>query len=362
MLIIDRYIVKETLGPLLFGVAAFASVFIGSSTLFRIAQIIAKNGPQFSSVAKLFMYSLPPIVVLTFPMAMLLASLLVFGRLSSTSEITAMRNGGLSFLRLAMPVFVIAFAISVFSVWFTEAMVPAANAGYNRIVREEIQHNNTPRLQRHIVVKTVDGDDITRLTYARLLNPETRRLEDLTIQEFANNVLQRVVSAESAVWHKDKWIMYNGLIRDLTAGGNTAQVMTFQQQIMPLAETPEHVALEQKENNEMTITELKQRITILRGQYAPVSELEVELYQRVAVPMASLVFAMIGAPLGLQPNRSSSSIGLGLSIVIILVYYAIMMFTTALGQGGTIPPLLAAFTPDLVGMAAGCWLIWRNNR
>lgn len=75
MRILDKYIIKELLGPFIFGICAFCSVFIGSSTLFRIAQYITEYGASVWSVTKLFVYSLPAIVVLTFPMSMLLASL-----------------------------------------------------------------------------------------------------------------------------------------------------------------------------------------------------------------------------------------------------------------------------------------------
>jgi len=98
MRILDLYILKELLGPFIFGVAAFSSIFIGGGTLFRIAQYVTQYGAGFDVVIKLFVYSLPEIVVLTFPMSMLLASLMSFGRLSSSSEIVAMKSGGLSVL------------------------------------------------------------------------------------------------------------------------------------------------------------------------------------------------------------------------------------------------------------------------
>jgi lipopolysaccharide export system permease protein len=88
---------------------------------------------------------------------------------------------------------------------------------------------------------------------------------------------------------------------------------------------------------------------------------EVELHQRVAIPMASLVFALIGTPLGLSPHRSSSSTGLGFSIVIIFIYYIIMAVSTALGQGGAIPAVLAAWLPNIIGIIAGVYLVRRAS-
>lgn len=362
MRILDKYILKELLGPFIFGICAFSSVFIGTSTLFRIAQMITKFGASITSVIKLFFYSLPSIIVLTFPMSMLLASLLSFGRLSGSSEITAMKSGGMSFYRLSAPVFVVAFCVSIFAVFFGEMVVPAANEGYNRIVRYEIEGNTRPRTQEHIVIKDVKGGSIERLTYARKFDEDQSVMNAVTVQDFENDRLVRVENAEKAVWEKNQWIMYNGIIHDLTPEGNLERSMHFEQQVMPVEKNPGAIAREQKKPEEMSIKELKIHIQTLKREFVKTSVFEVELHQRLAIPMACFVFSLIGTPLGLQPHRSSSSIGLGISIIIIFIYYTIMTITTALGQGGAIPAVLGAWIPNIVGVAAGFFLVRKASQ
>lgn len=359
MRILDKYILKELLGPFIFGIASFSSVFIGTSTIFRIAQYVTKYGASLSSVVKLFLYSLPSIIVLTFPMSMLLASLLAFGRLSGTSEITAMKSGGLSFYRLAVPVFIVAFAVSIFAVVFNEKVVPASNVAYNNIVRTEIEKNTKPKSQEHIVIKDVKQGNIQRLTYARKFDEQTNAMYSVTMEEFDNDKLTRVENAEKAVWEQNNWIMYNGTIHDLSPTGQYQRTMSFNQQIMPVDKSPNEISREQKKPEEMSIQELKQHIGIMQREYLSTSLYEVELHQRIAIPMASLVFALIGTPLGLSPNRSSSSIGLGISILIIFVYYIILAVATALGQGGAIPAVWAAWSPNIIGIIVGCLLVRR---
>ena len=87
-----------------------------------------------------------------------------------------------------------------------------------------------------------------------------------------------------------------------------------------------------------------------------------ELYQRFTIPMASFVFALVGAPLGLQKQRASSSIGFGLSILVIFIYYGVMTFTGALGKGGAMPTLMASLAPDILGIIAGLYLNWKVSR
>ena len=112
----------------------------------------------------------------------------------------------------------------------------------------------------------------------------------------------------------------------------------------------------------MTISELSKQISALKSQLAITNTLKLELYQRYALPLGCLVFALIGAPLGLQPHRASSSMGFGLSVIIILIYYVFLTVCTSLGQAGQIPPLLAAWIPNLIGFAAGFFLIHRASK
>lgn len=362
MRILDKYILKELLGPFLFGIASFSSVFIGTSTLFRIAQYITNYGASISSVVRLFIFSLPEIIVLTFPMSMLLASLLSFGRLSGASEITAMRSGGLSFYRLATPVFIVAFFVSIFATYFNEMVVPASQTAYRYVVRYEIEKNTKPRSQEHIVIKDVKAGSIERLTYARKFDEETSTMQAVTVQDFENDHLVRVENAEKAIWDQNRWIMYNGIIHDLTPEGQLQRSMHFEEQLMPIDKTPATISREQKKADEMSIKELKQHIRTLQREYVKTTVFEVELHQRLSIPMACLVFAMIGTPLGLQPHRSSSSIGLGISIIIIFIYYSIMTVTTALGQGGAIPVVLAVWIPNIIGIIVGCYLMRKASR
>lgn len=219
MRLLDKYILKAFVGPFLFGVFAFTSIFIGTGTLFRIAQYITEYGAPLLLVMKAFVLALPSIVILTFPMSVLLASLMTFSRLSSTSEIVVMRAGGLSFLRLAMPVYIIALIISIGAVAFNEFVVPRTNNMYQTIVREQIMKNASPQTQNHIVLKTMNGNDLGTLMYAKSYNAETKQLSMITVQQFGEGgKLQQVENADTAVWNGQYWVMQNGIIYDISAG------------------------------------------------------------------------------------------------------------------------------------------------
>lgn len=361
MRILDKYILRETIMTFIFGVCAFSAVFLGSGTLFRIAQYITQYGASFSSIVRLVIYSLPGIVAWTFPMSMLLASLLTFGRLSGNSEIIAMKACGVSFVRLIRPVITFAFGVSLFSVAFSEFVVPAANQAYSDLVRYEIQGNTSPESQEHVIIKQIQDGNIQRLVYARRYDAETGRLDSLSIQEFSNGRMVAVENAEYAEWADNDWIMYNGVLYDLSEA-DAERMMKFDSQTLPVNQSPSQIIREQKKTEEMTIRELREQIEIMKSQYVDTRKIETELYQRFTIPFASLVFTLIGAPLGIQPNRSSSSIGFGISIIIIFIYYTMMTLSGAIGQNSFIPPIVAVWIPNLVVLLAGYYLIRKESK
>lgn len=360
--ILDRYLLKELAGPFFFGIAAFSSVFIGTDVLFRMANYIAKYGAPFWSVIKLFLVSLPEIIRYTLPMSVLLSALLTFGRLSSTSEIIAMRAGGISFLRLMRPVVAVALIVTVVAFLLGEYVVPASRVAYKEIVRVEVERNTKPLTEEHIVMKVVSNGEMQQLIYARKFDEEKGRLEDVIVEDFEGGDLVRLETAEYATFKNGRWTIFNGVITELSPEGIVNRTVTFNQQELPALGSPREIAIHQKKPRDMNLAELRQQITALKQKSDATSKLKLELYQRYALPFACLMCALIGAPLGLQPQRSSSSMGFGLSVIIVLIYYVFLSVFTSLGETGKIAPLLAAWLPNLIGFTAGGFFIWKASR
>lgn len=362
--ILDKYIFREVLKSFLFGICAFSAVFIGSGTLFNIAKFITDYGASLTSVAKVFVLSMPAVVIWTFPMSMLLASLLTFGRLSSNSEITAMKSCGISFSRIAMPAIIMGLIVSVVAMAWNEYVVPWANTAYKNVLYYEIEGNTAMMTQEHIILKEINDGKMHRLVYARLYNADTQTMQSLTMQDFdENGKVAHVENAEYAEWNGREWTMHNGMIYDITEDESKAEhTMRFNTQVLPISVNPKQIVREQKKPEEMTMKELREQIDIMKTQYVNTGKLEAELYQRVTVPLASLIFALIGVPLGLQPTRNSSSAGFAMSIIIIFIYYALMTMGNALARGNVLNPLLAVWIPNIVGLIAGCYLIKKASK
>ena len=360
--ILDLYILREVFYALVFAICAFTAVFIGSGTLFKIARYITDYGASFSIVVKIFVYGLPGIIMWTFPMSTLLATLLTFGRLSSSSEITAMKSCGISFSRIAAPAIFLGLVVSVCSILFNEHVVPWANSAGNDVFYYEIEGNTEMKSQDHIIVKEIMNDKIQRLVYAREYRASDETLQGVTMQVFDDfGKVTHVENANFAEWRDGMWIMHEGMIYDISADDRTMS-MRFNQQILPVKASPRQIVREQKTPEELTMNELRAQIEIMKTQYISTNELETELYQRFTIPMASLIFALIGVPLGLQPTRNASSMGFALSVIIIFVYYAIMTLANAIAVSGMIAPMFAVWIPNIIGLIFGAILIYRASQ
>lgn len=358
--ILDKYVLRELLYPFVFGIAAFSSIFIASTMLFKITQYITKYGASIETVARMFMYNLPEVINYTFPMSMLLAALMAFGKLSGSSEIIAMKSGGISYFRIVTPVIIVGFIVSMFSMVWAEKVVPRCKAKAAYILNVEIRHNTKPTSQEHIIIKTFNGKSQS-ITYANSFEEKKGLMKGITTEEFENGKIVRIQTAKTGTWENGSWRMRDGKIFQIDAEEGVQSTASFTEQYLPIDLHPRQISWQQKDPEEMTIAELKENIRVLEKQKQSTARQWCEIFMRINIPLASLFFAVIGACLGTQKQRTSSSIGLGISIIVIFIYYAVMTLTTGLGKGGVIPPILACTIPNILCAIIGFHLMKQKN-
>ncbi len=363
MKLIDKYLFKELVGPFIFAVSAFIAVSIGAA-FFVIADLVSKYNASWYLAGQLILLRLPMIFVPVIPMSMLLATLLTFGKLSANSEITAMKSGGLSFQRIMVPVIALGIIVSLASFATSQFVTPWSNKQYDYIektlIKKEKAANAT--VQDNVVLKgPINGDKNNYLVlYAKSYDRIGKTLLGVTVEEFANNKLVRVLASETASYNGEHWQMKNCNIYYLNSPNAFATQALFD---LALTKKPELVVADQTDPEQMELGELKAVYDALKSEGSPdYSKFETELFNRSAIPFAGVIFAIIGAPLGMQSNRSSSSVGLGISLVVILLYYAVYSFMLTLGRGGVINGFVAAWSPNIIGMFFGAILIFRARK
>lgn len=360
MKLLDRYITRELLMPFVFGICIFTSLFM-STELLHLTRLVVELGSPVDAVVKAFLLQMPQVIVYTLPMSMLLATLLSISRLSAANEIMAIRASGRHFVRMMLPVWIAAFFVSIGAFFLNEAVVPYTNYEAERVMVEEVRGRSMPTTQDHVVLRGQDGGG-TWILYARRFDGTAQVMNDIVLTRMESYRPVETVSARRAVWEDEAWYMEDAVSHRYFPDGRVITT-TYSEGLQPLQifQTPGQIAARSKDPDQMNLVELREHIAVLREQGVDVKKLEVDLHLKYALPMASLVFALVAAPLGLQPTRAASSIGFGLSIVIIFLYYLFMSLGSALGQAGTLPPVLGGWLQNIVIGGTGVFLIIRQG-
>lgn len=354
--ILDKYIINEISVPFFFGIAIFTLLFIASGLLFQAVKMLVQHGIPFIVVGKFLLGKLPAIIVYTLPMSTLLAALLAFGRLSGENEIIALKAGGISFYRIVLPAILFALGVTIFSIYFNDHIVPRATYMSNYILYSQIKKQN-PKLFEDITLRTTTRDGLERITFARFFNEEKGVLKDTMVHDFRKEGgISRSTYAQEAKWGKDGWKFIDGVIVHFDEKGTISYQTTFRQAHIYIPQTPEDIRNRQKKPEEMSREELSKKIKLISRVNArsdSLRSLKLQFHMKLSLPCASLVFATIGIPFGLKPHRTSSSVGLGLSLVIIFIYYIIMFLGMTLGESGLLPPFISVWLPNIIFFLVG---------
>ena len=364
---LDRLILGEIIGPFVGSTALFTGLIFAGGDLVRSAQFL-QQGEGVFLVVQLLLYTLPGILALTFPMALLLGTLLGFGRLSGDSEIIALTAAGVSFERIMLPVAVFGLLISFVGYWFNQEVVPTANSQRQALI-EKVKKKGGANLVglNAITFDLRDGDNLTHIHVEGGVDPQTATLRDVSVEQWRGGTLQSVFFAPRADWvagSKNWRLQQASVITQVTGPTTSVSHLDALQSREVTLDTPTNLAYLNRPVIEVTTSGLRERSRVLRagGDFAAAREAEVEVAQRVALPFASLMFALIAAPLGVGPTRGGKGVGFGLSVLITFVYWMSLQVVAILGRGGLLPPALALMLPNAACFAVAVFLVRRVMR
>ena len=356
--ILDRYILNELAGSFFFGIMAFTIIFIAGDLLFQAANLIIEKGVSLMVVARLFVYRLPEVILLTVPMSSLLATLLTFGRLSVNSEIVAIQAAGISFRRVLRPVLGISAVLAMLSLIGNETIVPFSNRASENLMKYEILQERPSVLKERVFLKDEQNGELKRVLYLGKLRPREGLMSDILVQEFDAGKLRRISTAVRGTWRSGEWWVEQGEVFEVADAGKVNLLFRFDRQRLLLNLSPEQLEKASRRPAEMSSIELLAHINILKAQGANLLPLWVLFHLKLSVPWSAMILAVLGASIGVRtPRRGGSGIGFGLCIIIVFAYYVVMSFSRALGETGNIPPLVAAWLPNVTFLLLGALFV-----
>lgn len=371
--VLDRYLLKQLLLPFLFGVAAFSSIGVSVGALFDLIRQITQVNLPLDIAIQVFFLQMPLYISYALPMSTLLATLMMYSRLSTDSELIALRSAGISVYRLVMPAVCLSLMITMASFAFNEAIVPAANYQATVTLRTALK-KDIKKFQEENILSSEYADlidengaprrGLARIFYARQFDGEV--LSGITVLDFSQAGVTQIITADAAKWdvNKGRWQFSDGTIYAVSPDGSYRNIFKFAQQEIQLPRTPLDLAYRKQDWMEMNIMELREAVELSdkTGDTKQSYKLRLRIQQKLAIPFICLVFGLIGSTLGMRPQRSGKGTSFAVSILIIFGYYLIAFICDSLGLMEVLSPIMAAWSPTLIGLGIGGFLLYRISR
>ena len=373
----DRWLIAQILPPMLFAISAFTVISLSVGVMFDLIRKIVEFGlPLFLAIKVLF-YSLPSFLVLSFPMAVLLSTLLAYGKLSANSELLALKSLGIKTSRIIAPAIAVSIFMTGLTFYFNDNLVPASNKLAESTLRAGIGSSFSSEKGKDNIMFSRYGSKIdsatnkptktnqflTHIFYASLF--ENNIMKGVTVLDFSRQDIQQILKAKSAVFDKknSSWIFKNGSIVSIDQGGQTTNIQ-FEKYRYPFIEGPLDLARIPKDATEMSLKQAleAERIYKETGNLKEIRRIQVRIQEKFTLPCACLVFGLIGSSLGSKSNlRSSKSQGFGLSVILILIYYVMSFVFSSLGVKGLFSPIIATWLPVLISMGGGIYFLRKSS-
>ena len=371
--LIDRWLIAQILPPMLFAISAFTVISLSVGVMFDLIRKIVEFGlPLFLAIKVLF-FSLPSFLVLSFPMAVLLSTLLAYGKLSANSELLALKSLGIKTSRIIAPAIAVSILMTGLTFYFNDNLVPASNklaestlrAGIGSSFSSEEGKGNImfsrygSRIESATNKPTKINTFLTHIFYASWF--ENNIMQGVTVLDFSRQDIQQILKAKSAVFDKENssWIFSDGSIVSVDQSGQTTNIQ-FKKYRYPFVEGPLDLARVPKDATEMSLKQAleAERIYKETGNLKEIRRIQVRIQEKFTLPFACLVFGLIGSSLGSKSNlRSSKSQGFGLSVILILIYYVISFLFSSFGVKGVLSPIIATWLPVLISMGGGIYFL-----
>ena len=355
MTCLDRYLLRRYVAYLVFCMAALWALAVVVDLIENIDTFIDHEA-TLGQIARYYAYRSPYWLVLTLPVAVLLGTLFCLTGLARRSEVTAVKAAGVSLYRFLLPLFAFALVFGGLAFLFTDRVVPPSTYAYNSVRNEIRSYSRSDGSRRQILLQDVEG----QVLFARSYDHGRRRAHDVLWERTAGGRVAERAAGDRLDWRDGRWVLEDGHLYDLTAGGAAAAFDTLS--LAQLTLRPLDLARQQKKPEEMDYAELAAYIDRARANGEDVTRNLVDLHLKIAFPLTCFVILLLGAPVAASARRSGRANTFGVGVLICFVFYSCVKAGQALGWNGLVPPWLGAWAANLAFGLVGLALLWRAHK
>jgi lipopolysaccharide export system permease protein len=356
MKIINKYIFRECLTPLLYCFSAFVMLFIIGDLFENLDSFIFQKVPILI-ILKYYLFFMPNVLILTAPLALLLAILFQLGYMAKHYELVALKASGVSFWKIIMPFVIVGMMLGITLFITNERIVPPCARRLDAIRESYIDKKNGNDSK-----KQESGGENKNITFFsnkynlsfyvdRIIRKD---VEGASIREFyKDGSLKREWFGKKGVWMDGGWWLFDGYIRqyDGTTDGS-GKVTFFKKQEVSINIPPADLIRNQKYKESMaTYMSFQELYKYIKRNFNPTNlprEFLIELYRKLSIPVTIIIVTMFGIAFGARISKGGALVSVGYSLSFYIAYYGITSMLLAFGKLGKLTPSLAVWTPHFV--------------
>ena len=364
---LSRYILREHVSPFFSSLTLIVFLFVLNFAFQILGKILGK-GIELRVILEFFLYNIAWILAMAVPMAALIATLMAFGRLAGDHEITALKASGVGLPRLVRPVLIAGTLLMVALIAYNNWVLPEFNYRSSLLRRSIMRKQPTMQMEESLFLFDVPDYVI----HSRHVNHETRRMSGVTIFDESDSKMQTTILADSAdLLFEEQHARFNLHLYDGQIHRNTWKdpdsysMIDFEScdlYIEARGMVLQRQTSKYRGDREQTIAQMLERIQEWHERDPVRNERRirsywVEIHKKLSLPVAILVFILIGAPLGIKSGSGGIGMSGGLSVAFFLIYWIFLIGGEDLADRGFVPPWVAMWTPNMLLGLAGIYLM-----
>lgn len=352
---IDYYIIRKFLGTFFYAISLLILIVIIFDLSENIDEFISKKAPLNAIIFDYYLNFIPYFVNLFSYLFTFISVIYFTSKMAGNTEVIAILSSGVSYYRMLRPYFISAVILAVLSFYLANFLIPQTNQK-RRVFTDQYISNLSKSKENHIHLQISPGTFV----YVESFNIKNLTGYRFTLEKFNGNFMEYKLIADRILWDSlaGSWNIENYMSRAIGPHGETIRQGVKMDTVLNLRPAELYIVKENYE--EMTFNELQDFIDQerLKGSEEIVFY-EMEKYNRIASPFATLVMTLIGVSLSSRKLRGGIGMHLGLGILLAFTYILFMRVTTVFATYGNLPPSVAAWIPNLVYTFIGINLLFK---
>lgn len=358
--ILDRYILKQLIEVFILGVVVFTSIIFASDTFISLIKQISMYGMPLKLAFMLILLNLPSVIVMTIPMSVLFSTVLTVNKMCLQSEITVLKACSIGIKRISKPVFLFAVVMACVTFFINETIVPVTTAQSKTLALYAIVQRNIPEGKRNFTMKELkEGNYLKRLFYVEKC--EDKKFSNVSILDFADKDKIQILQAQTGTSVIQGWQFDDASVYTISRTGKTLNTSWIEKTVVDFGSDIQKQLDKKNDGSDLNFIQL---IPYLKNDsslpYDVLAKYQVRFWEKLALPITTIVFVVLGIPLAITPPRVKHNRGLLFSIGIIFIYYIIRAFSISLGYNMTISVFFAANLPNIILGIIG-YLLYKNK-